>query len=687
MTAPFPVPPAAAGPVGQQPADRPPGQHDDPLVGRVLADRYRLLSLVGRGGMGVVYLVEHVHIGKQMAMKLLHGSLVRRREVVRRFRREAEVVSRLDHPNIVSVFDFGHSEGLAYLVMEYVAGRDFGKVIDGEGPLSFDRVARIVAQVCAGVGHAHAEGVVHRDIKPENVVIRQRREVSDQVKVLDFGLAKLRDDPEAHTLTRAGTLMGTPYYMAPEYIRGEGASPLTDVYAIGAMTYRALAGKPPFTAESSMGVLTKHLTEPVVPPSERAARDDLPPEADAVVLRAMAKDPRHRYPTVEDLRRDLLSFLGGRGEADPTLSSFGTATVPDVGVGVGGPDGQTRLAIPLATRRDVDRYERRLRWRHRLAVGASVLVLGALVSGAVATRDRWLPRAPKDQESEPNDEPATADVLEEDVTLAAYLGQRLDRNRGDADVYLLSNATRSRRIATITLSGLPNADLMFELVEAGRPRPLLVVDAGGVGAPEIAPNFPLTASRYYLRVREDVPDGAYPTENVSDTYTISWKARRADPDEEREINDRATIADLVAIGSVRRAYIGWDDDVDVFCVAADGPEVRAELEDVPPDLDLSLRMVDRAGRAGPRVDALGLGGAEVTPFTGAAARAEATCVEVSVTPGRGGGQGSNPTASYRFAFVPAATLGGVPRDPEAAAADAAADDDLAGRGASGAGRR
>jgi len=641
VTAPLP-----AG-LANAPTERPgPGRYDDPLIGRVIADRYRLVSLIGRGGMGVVYLVEHVHIGKRMAMKLLHGGLVRRREVVRRFQREAEVVSRLDHPNIVSVFDFGHSEGLAYLVMELVSGKDLGKLIDGEGPLSFGRTARIIAQVCAGVGHAHAEGVIHRDLKPENVVVRQRREVADQVKVLDFGLAKLRHDPDANTLTRAGTLMGTPYYMAPEYIRGEGASVQTDVYAIGAMMYRALTKEPPFVAESSMGVLTKHLTEPVIPPSERSGRTDLPPEADAVVLRAMAKDPRHRYGSVDELRGALLSFLSGRGQGDPTLSSFGTQA-PD---GVS-PDGtETKLEVPLATRSDVDRYERRLRWRHRVSTALTVVALAGVVGVGTATRDRWWPQDPRDRETEPNDEPSTADRLYEDVPLSAFLGKRIDRDHSDADVYVFDNDHPEGSAVELSVSALPNADLMFELVEAGRSRPLLVVDATGVGGAEVAPNFPLSARRYFLRVREKIEGAAYPTENVSDPYVVSWRARPLVPSEEREVNDRVASADLVSVGAEKRAFIGWPDDVDVFCAAGDGPEVRAEIRDVPGDLDLTLRTVDRSGRGGPRVDAAGVGEGEVGPFVGEA-RAEATCFEVSVTPGGGEGRPSNPATPYVFALV------------------------------------
>jgi serine/threonine-protein kinase len=168
----------------------------DPLVGRTIADRYQIVELIGRGGMGVVYRVEHTRIAKAMAMKLLHGELARDKEVVRRFRREADAVSKLDHPNTVQVFDFGRAEGMTYLVMELLSGRDLGAVLAQEGTISFARMAHIAAQICASVQQAHDHGIVHRDLKPENVRLLKRRDDDDFVKVLDFGLAKLRDNEE-----------------------------------------------------------------------------------------------------------------------------------------------------------------------------------------------------------------------------------------------------------------------------------------------------------------------------------------------------------------------------------------------------------------------------------------------------------------------------------------------------------
>ena len=296
----------------EAPADL--GRVADPLVGRIVADRYKILSLLGRGGMGVVYRAEHVHIGKQMAMKLLHGELARNRDTMRRFRREAEAASRLNHPNTVQVFDFGSSEGMMYLVMELVDGEDLGDIIRREGTLPFARVARLCAQVCASLGEAHQAGIVHRDLKPENVMVSQPEGHEERAKVLDFGLAKLRDTNANMSVTRAGSIVGTPYYMSPEQIRGDPVDGRGDIYAIGAMIYKACTGEPPYVAATPMGVLTKHLTDELVPPSARSQRH-LPPEVDRIVGKALMKDARDRYGSVDDMRHDLLAYLASIGES------------------------------------------------------------------------------------------------------------------------------------------------------------------------------------------------------------------------------------------------------------------------------------------------------------------------------------------------------------------------------------
>jgi eukaryotic-like serine/threonine-protein kinase len=593
----------------------------DPLLGRVIADRYRILSMVGRGGMGVVYQVEHVQIGKIMAMKLLHGELARHRDVLKRFRREAEAASKLSHPNTVQIFDFGQAERLAYLVMEYVEGGDLGQLLKREGPLDFARAARICAQVCASVAEAHEHGIVHRDVKPENIMVSQTRGHPDFVKVLDFGLAKLREGTEqpSLTLTRAGNIVGTPYYMAPEQIRGDEVDPRTDVYGLGAVLYKAITGEPPFRAGTPMGVLTKHLTEAPVPPSQRGAVS-LPPQADAIVMRALQKDPAARHPTASDLREELLAYLRSVGEGSGmTLMGSPAAAGAIEGAGKSG---------PVATRSDVDAYQRRL--KRRGWVGYVILLL---LSAGVAGAGWWYWTDPamgkvSTVEMEPNNTPQEANSLPAGQTIKGYLARRISREMGDVDVFRIDTPDGERRIISVLVTAIPNMDLVVDVAQQGRSVPLLEAKGGGVGQPVHIPNFPIEGPVHYLRVRQRWVEGQLPTENVSDAYTIRWETVAAGPDDEREVNDALELANPIGAGERRRGFIGWAGDVDYYCLSADAASVVAKVSGVE-DVDLVLRVVDRDKGRSRTVDDGGPGEGERSPVV-AGARAEQTCFGLSV---------------------------------------------------------
>lgn len=281
----------------------------DPLLGRVIDKRYRILELIGRGGMGAVYKVEHVKMGKLMAMKVLPAEAASQKDMVRRFNREAAAVSRLSHMHSVSVFDFGSDGDLMFLAMEFIDGLDLAAYLREEGPLPLSRAARLLIQVCSALVEAHDKGIVHRDLKPENMVLVRTRDKTDFVKVLDYGLASLRDVNERTRITAQGALVGTPYYMAPEYCRGDPVDPRSDIYALGAVMHKLLTGEPPFTAPAPMGIITKHLTEPVEPPSSRYPRLGISRLADQVILKAMAKDPLARYQSAEQMRTALADIL------------------------------------------------------------------------------------------------------------------------------------------------------------------------------------------------------------------------------------------------------------------------------------------------------------------------------------------------------------------------------------------
>lgn len=612
-------------------------QHEsvaDPLVGRVIADRYRIVELLGRGGMGVVYKVEHIHIGKLMAMKLLHGELARDRNTVRRFQREAEAASRLSHPNTVQVFDFGRSEGLMYLVMEYLEGRDLGELVREEGHLDFERVARIGAQICASVAEAHDNGVVHRDLKPENVMIIQTADGREIAKVLDFGLAKLRDHTGHMSVTRAGAIIGTPYYMSPEQIRGEQVDARGDVYAIGALLYKASTGVPPYVAKTPMGVLTKHLTEELVLPSRRSGFH-LPGEADAIIGRAMEKAPAKRHQSADELREDLVGYLESVGSvlSDPTMSRPPTRSVA--------------VAGGAATRADVDGYERRLRRRGIFGyLLLAILIAGLGVGGWLAWRKYDAREVIPSAESEPNDLPENADPLPPEVTLDGMLGKRQSTELGDVDLYRITNAGGSRRLLDLHVTGLPNIDLVVDVVRAGESEPVLSADGSGVGGDEHIRGFPLTGSVYLIRVRERWIAGQLPTENISDRYTIRFQLLDQVEGEESEVNESLELANELAVGGVIRGRIGWGGDVDTFCIPGSVEESHLQLSGVE-SLDLRLRTVDRVLHRSRIFDEGGVGAPEQAPITAGQSR----CVEVSVDADERGTAVSDPDGVYELRHV------------------------------------
>jgi serine/threonine protein kinase len=280
------------------------GTEDDPLIGRTIADRYRVLGTIGRGGMGAVYRVEHLMLKKELALKFLHPELGRLDEVMRRFEREAEAAARLDHPNIVGVTDFGRTaDGMLFLAMELLHGQSLTDLIrpDGDGqPIPVERALYIVRQILRALDHAHASGVVHRDLKPDNVMLIERDGEADIVKLLDFGIAKMsaqRDGGggKSETLTQAGIVFGTPEYLSPEQAMGEEADQRADLYSAGVVLYEMLTGRRPFEAQSKVAIVSMHLTQKAMPVTQAAPDANIPLALERIVERAMAKKRDERY--------------------------------------------------------------------------------------------------------------------------------------------------------------------------------------------------------------------------------------------------------------------------------------------------------------------------------------------------------------------------------------------------------
>jgi serine/threonine-protein kinase len=278
----------------------------DKFIGCTIEGRYRIVRLIGLGGMGSVYRATRLLIGDEVAMKILHTERVSDPHAAERFRREAQAAARLKHPNVVSIYDVGiTSDGLQYLVMELLEGQSLRQIIRQEGPLPASVAVEITTQICAALDEAHRQHIVHRDIKPDNIIIHSTL-TGLRVKVLDFGIAKLRDDVASH-ITQTGSVMGTPHYMSPEQCLGEELDSRADIYSLGIMLYEMLCGRVPFNAPVSTAVVVQHVNQP--PPSLCAINPGISPQVEAVVFHALAKQRAARPPTAGALARELTTAV------------------------------------------------------------------------------------------------------------------------------------------------------------------------------------------------------------------------------------------------------------------------------------------------------------------------------------------------------------------------------------------
>src|SRR5829696_8670987 len=284
------------------------------LVGRVLGEKFKLTACIGIGGSGAVYKADQMALGRTVAVKILNEDLSADSRMIKRFRDEAMSASRLNHPNCVSIIDYGQSsDGLLYLAMEYVKGPTLTQLLVNENPLAVDRVVDVVMQSLAGIEEAHLAGVVHADLKADNIILDQRRAGIDVVKIVDFGIARLVTggrDPEDRSIS------GTPEYMAPEVISGKPPSFASDIYAVGSILYELLAEKTPFFAGPTTEILANHLKALI--PSLSARREQVPRELDAIVSKALAKHPSERYASAAEMRV-ALARVQPRSSRTPTV--------------------------------------------------------------------------------------------------------------------------------------------------------------------------------------------------------------------------------------------------------------------------------------------------------------------------------------------------------------------------------
>jgi serine/threonine-protein kinase len=342
----------------------------DPLVGRVLDSKYELLQRLGEGGMGAVYRARRLHIGDEVAVKLLHPDMVLEAQAIERFRREARSAAMISHPNVVSIHDFSDATGpgtTAYIVMELVKGASLRQLLEREGRMSAERAVALMRDICAGVGVAHRQGLLHRDLKPDNVIITPASHEGERetAKVVDFGLAKLRDVTPGAALTQTGAVMGTLYYMSPEQCRGEELDARADVYSLGAMLFEMLTGGPPFQSSSLAGLITKHLHEPPPPFPESL---QIPPSLAAACFRALSKDREQRQPEARAFSRELQAALTA-----PTSNPLFAAP------------SQTLQALPAPAAVPVQRQTSGwLKWT--ILAGGALLLLVAVVGIGIAIK-------------------------------------------------------------------------------------------------------------------------------------------------------------------------------------------------------------------------------------------------------------------------------------------------------------
>jgi len=272
------------------------------VEGTLIADRYRVDALIGEGGMALVYRGTDTTLDRRVAIKILRPGLSEQHDVVARFRREAHAAAKLNHPNIVQIYDTGVDDGRYYIVMEYLPEMNLKEVIKRYAPLPLDKVVEFAVACCEGLAHAHRQGIVHRDIKPHNVLFTD----DGRAKLSDFGIAAAAGEAG---LTEDGKVLGSAHYISPEQAQGAAAGPLSDIYSLGVTLYEAVTGRLPFNGETAADIAAQHLRE--APPSPRSVNPDIPPAAEFIIQKAMARDPQRRYRSADEMLADLRKLERG----------------------------------------------------------------------------------------------------------------------------------------------------------------------------------------------------------------------------------------------------------------------------------------------------------------------------------------------------------------------------------------
>ena len=355
---------------------RPKGS-SDPFVGRVLADRYHMLKPLGEGGMGKVYLAEHVKMNRQCAVKVMNGALLNDSDAAQRFAREASNAARIIHPNVAAVFDYGETDGVVYLVMEYVEGEPLTRLLERETALPPNRAVDIAHQVAEALVAAHELGIVHRDLKPDNIIVAPGKSGRDIAKVVDFGIAKAVEEGPNESLTRTGLVIGTPEYMSPEQLLGDPVDARSDVYSLGCILYQMLTGRRTFDEPTREQMIKRRLTEKA--PHPRDLLPELPKTLDLIVARMLARGPKDRYGSAAEVRDLLIPAIALEGGFDdPSWRQPITRSNPTVFIEAAEQPTQQMTPYPGVV------TQRRF-WKRPEFLGIAAVLAIALVTGGVIT--------------------------------------------------------------------------------------------------------------------------------------------------------------------------------------------------------------------------------------------------------------------------------------------------------------
>jgi serine/threonine-protein kinase len=353
----------------------------DSLIGSVLAERYHILKRIGEGGMGRVYLGEHVKMNRQCAIKVMSPALVNDAESASRFAREASSAARIIHPNVAAVFDYGESDGLVYLVMEYVDGEPLSRLLAREAPFALERAVDLARQIADGLGAAHELGIVHRDLKPDNILVTRSKSGREVAKVVDFGIAKAMQEGAGEALTRTGLVIGTPEFMSPEQLLGDPVDARSDLYALGCILHLMLTAAPAFDAPTREQMIKRRLSEN--PPHAQELDPGIPDSIDRVIVKLLARTPDDRYASAAEVRDALSGTHARRLSSDGTVLprketprsaatlTFGAATVDEVAAA----RAAARAAVKNAPTAARPARPRRRVWPWLLAVIAIVAVV------------------------------------------------------------------------------------------------------------------------------------------------------------------------------------------------------------------------------------------------------------------------------------------------------------------------